>query len=66
MNVNVTIVKEITIAIPDEITDDCEKICDYVEEKTGLHCGSGVDYANEKPTISNIVAQNAYIPYFEW
>lgn len=66
MNVNVTIVKEITIPIPDEITDDADKICDYVEEKTGLRCGSGADYAEEKPTIANIVAQNGYIPYFEW
>lgn len=62
MNVNVTIVKTITIPIPDEIAD----ICDYVEKKTGLRCGSATDYAEEKPTIAYIVEQNGCIPYFEW
>ena len=73
MKVNVTIVKEIAIEIPDEmckcgepLCDYCDKVCDYVEKKTGLRCGSNEDYADEKPTIASITAQHGYIPFFEW
>lgn len=66
MKVNVRIVKEIAIEIPNEINNDANEICNYVEQKTGLRCGSGADYADEKPTITSIAAQHGYTSYFEW